>query len=109
MIQAPEGNPLSSTEPVVIEQFGCVTAPKTGAVGVAGCAFNSPDADVEEVQPRSLVTVNVYDVPAASPEIVVVVVPVPVAEPEGDPVMVQVPEAGRPLNAIEPVATVHVG
>ena len=51
---------------------------------------------------------NVYDVPAESPEIVVVV-PVPVAEPEGDPVMVHVPEAGRPLNAIEPVATVHVG
>ena len=65
-------------------------------------------ADATEIHPRLLVTVKVY-VPAAIPDIVVVV-PVPaVVVPPGFLVKVQVPEAGKPLNATLPVAMVQVG
>ena len=64
--------------------------------------------EATEVHPKSLVTVKVY-VPAAIPDIVVVV-PVPaVVVPPGFLVRVQVPEAGKPLNATLPAATVQVG
>ena len=64
--------------------------------------------DAEEIHPKSLVTVKVY-VPAASPDIVVLV-PVPaVVVPPGDLVKVQVPEAGKPFKTTLPVATVQVG
>ena len=64
--------------------------------------------DATEIHPKSLVTVKVY-VPAASPDIVVVV-PVPVVVvPPGVLVKVQVPEAGKPFKTTLPVATVQVG
>ena len=64
--------------------------------------------DATEIHPKSLVTVKVY-VPAASPDIVVVV-PVPVVVvPPGVLVKVQVPEAGKPFKPTLPVATMQVG
>ena len=64
--------------------------------------------DATEIHPKSLVTVKVY-VPAASPDIVVVV-PVPaVVVPPGDLVKVQEPVAGNPFKTTLPVATVQVG
>jgi hypothetical protein len=47
-------------------------------------------------------------VPAASPDIVVLV-PVPVVIPAGVLVNVQIPVAGNPLKTTLPVATVHDG
>ena len=35
--------------------------------------------------------------------------PVPVNDPDGEPVTVHVPDAGNPLKATLPVATLHVG
>ena len=65
-------------------------------------------ADEGEVHPEELVTVKEY-VPAASPEIVVLV-PVPeVVVPPGVLVSVHVPDAGKPLNTTLPVPTEHVG
>jgi hypothetical protein len=82
--------------------------PITGAVGVDGCVLMTTLADATEVHPKSFVTVKEY-VPAASPEIVVLV-PVPVVVvPPGDLVKVQVPEAGKPFNATLPVAIAQVG
>jgi len=64
--------------------------------------------DATEIHPEALVTVKVY-VPAASPDIVVVV-PVPaVVVPPGVLVKVQVPEAGKPFKTTLPVATMQVG
>jgi hypothetical protein len=64
--------------------------------------------DATEVHPDSKVTVKVY-VPAASPDIVVVV-PVPVVvTPSGVLVNVHVPVAGIPFKITLPVATVQVG
>jgi hypothetical protein len=64
--------------------------------------------DATEVHPEALVTMKVY-VFAASPD-TIVLVPVPVVVvPPGFLVKVQVPEAGKPLNATLPVATVQVG
>ena len=38
-VQVPDGNPLSTTEPVATEQVGCVTFPRiVGTAGVFGCA-----------------------------------------------------------------------
>jgi hypothetical protein len=65
-------------------------------------------ADATEVHPKTLVTVKEY-VPAASPDIIVLV-PVPVVVvPPGFLVKVQFPEAGKPLKTTLPVATVQVG
>ena len=61
-----------------------------------------------EIQFEAFVTVYVY-VSAASPDIVVLV-PVPVvAIPPGLLVKVQVPDEGKPLNSMLPVASLHVG
>ena len=82
--------------------------PTAGATGVDGCAFITTLPDVTEIHPKSLVTVKVY-IPAASPDIVVLVpVPATVVAP-GDLVKVQVPEAGKPLKITLPVARAHVG
>ena len=82
--------------------------PTVGAVGVEGCVLSTTLPDEEEVQPDELVTVNVY-IPAASPEIVVLV-PVPeVVVPPGVLVRVHVPLEGKPFNATLPVASVQVG
>jgi len=35
-VQFPDGNPLNTTEPVEVEQVGCVIVPTVGAVGVEG-------------------------------------------------------------------------
>ena len=65
-------------------------------------------ADTGEVHPEALVTVKVQ-LPAASPDIVVLA-PVPVlVVPPGVLVNVHDPVDGRPLNATLPVATVQVG
>jgi hypothetical protein len=102
------GKPLNTTLPVATAQVGCVTAPTTGAVGVAGCVLITTFEDDAEVHPNASVTVYVY-VPAARPEIVVLVpVPVVVTFP-GVLVSVQVPVAGKPLNTTLPVAALHVG
>lgn len=80
--------------------------PTIGAVGTVGAGLIVPDVEEADVQ-VPLLTVKVYD-PGAKPEIVVVV-PVPVADPEGVPVTVQVPDEGKPLKAMLPVPTLHVG
>jgi hypothetical protein len=70
------GSPLRATLPVDAVHVGCVRVPITGAVGESGCGFMVAGADAGDVQPSSLVTVNVY-VPAAIP-VSVTLVPVPV-------------------------------
>jgi hypothetical protein len=61
-----EGRPLNATLPVASVHVGCVRAPITGAVGVAGCWFIRTLPDADDVQPNEFVTVNV-EVPVASP------------------------------------------
>lgn len=82
--------------------------PITGADGVSGWAGIIALADEADVQPVELVTVNVY-VPAAMPEKTVVVPDPVVVAPPGLSVTVHVPEEGKPLNAMLPVARVQVG
>ena len=53
------GRPLSATLPVDRAQVGCVIAPTTGAVGVAGWALMTTFADAAEIHPSAFVTVNV--------------------------------------------------
>lgn len=108
-VQVPvAGRLFNNTSPVAIVQVGWVIVPTPGAVGVAGWALMITLADVDEVHPDALVTVNVY-VLATSPDIVVVV-PVPeLVVPPGDLVIVQVPEDGKPVNSTFPVAEVQVG
>jgi hypothetical protein len=102
------GNPVNGTLPAATEQVGCKAKPVIGAEGVTGWTFITAARDDAEVQPDEFVTVNVY-VPEASDEIVVVV-PVPeVVIFPGDLVNVHVPEEGRPLMGILPVATPQVG
>ena len=65
-------------------------------------------ADAPELQPSEFVTVKLY-VPAAKPDIVVLI-PVPVVTTApGFRVKVQVPLAGNPLIITLPVATAQVG
>jgi hypothetical protein len=79
-----------------------------GAVGVDGLALITTLAEAGEEHPDAFVTVKVY-VPAARPEIVVLVpVPAVVALP-GVLVMVQVSDEGRPLSITLPVPTSHEG
>ena len=52
-----EGNPLSATLPVATVQVGWVIAPTTGAVWLD--VLTTTFAELEEVQPDALVTVNV--------------------------------------------------
>jgi hypothetical protein len=62
IVHAPAGNPLNTTLPVVVKHVGCVIAPITGAVGVAGCAFITTfpvAADVHPDNSPSSVTVKV--------------------------------------------------
>ena len=64
--------------------------------------------DATEIHPKSLVAVKEY-VPAASPDIVVLV-PVPVVVvPPGVLVNVHVPVTGKLLNITLPVARAQVG
>ena len=53
------GKPLKPTLPVAVEQVGCVIAPTTGAVGVAGCVLITASPEPVEVQPTEFVTVKV--------------------------------------------------
>src|SRR4051812_14964104 len=59
-VQVPAaGRPDKSTLPVATVQVGWVTAPTTGAVGVAGCAVIAAlVADTADVQPAAFVTVK---------------------------------------------------
>ena len=109
MVHVPdEGNPLKAMLPVARVQVGSVIVPTVGADGVDGCALITTLPDAEDMHPEAFVTVKVY-VPAARPDIDVLV-PVPVAVvPPGVLVNVHVPDDGKPLNATPPVATVHVG
>ena len=103
------GSPLKATDPVGTLQVGCVIVPITGAVGVVGCTFITAFAEATEVHPAAFVTVKVYVVPAVNP-VKFPVVPEPViVAPPGEAVTVQDPEAGNPLNATLPVATLQVG
>jgi|SRR5664279_1439922 hypothetical protein len=70
IVQLPEGNPLNTTLPVANAQVGCVIVPTVGAAGVTGCTLMTTLPDAGEVHPDVLVTVKVYDDPAASPVIV---------------------------------------
>lgn len=59
-VQAPiAGKPLNTTLPVATLHVGLVTVPRTGAVGVAGCAFITTFDEAIDVHPDALVTVNV--------------------------------------------------
>ena len=82
--------------------------PITGAAGVAGCALITTSADDTEVHPAAFATVKVY-VPAAKPDIVVLVPDPFVITPPGLRVSVQVPVNGMSLKITLPVATVQVG
>jgi hypothetical protein len=93
---------------VATVQVGWVIVPTTGVVGVDGCVLITTLPDATEVHPDSKVTVKEY-VPAASPDIVVLV-PVPVVVvPSRFLVNVHVPVAGNPFKITLPVATVQVG
>jgi hypothetical protein len=59
IVQVPDGSPLIATLPVASVHVGCVTVPRIGAVGVAGCALITTFTEAGDVQPKSLVTVNV--------------------------------------------------
>ena len=57
-VQVPvEGKPFNTTEPVLIEQVGCVMVPTIGADGAAGIALITILADADDVHPAALVTV----------------------------------------------------
>ena len=109
-VQDPEaGNPLNATLPVATLQVGCVIVPIIGVEGVTGCVFIMAFEEATEVQPVEFVTVKVYVVPAFNP-VKFPVVPVPViVAPPGEAVTVHDPEAGNPLRATLPVATLQVG
>ena len=77
--------------------------PMVGAEGVAGCGLITTLADEVEIQPSELVTMNVR-VPAASPEIVVLL-PLPAMLPG---LMVQLPD-GKPFKTTLPVASAQLG
>lgn len=54
-----DGKPLIMTLPVGTLQSGCVIVPITGGEGVTGCGVMVTFSVGVEVQPYSLVTVNV--------------------------------------------------
>jgi hypothetical protein len=79
-----------------------------GADEPDGIPFTTAFEEATDVQPLDvLVTVNVYVVPGAKPEMDVVV-PEPVALPDGEPVIVHA-LTGKPLRAIVPVGVGQVG
>ena len=99
-----DGKPFSTTLPVDTAQVGWVMMPITGAAGVGGCALITTLADDTEVHPAAFTTVKVY-VPAAKPDIVVLVPDPFVITPPGLRVSVHVPLEGNPFNSTLPVAT----
>jgi len=109
-VQVPvPGRPFNTTLPVADVQLGWVIAPITGIDGVTGCVLTGTLAEFRDVHPSEFATVKKKVVPAIRP-VMVRVVPVPVkVVPSGNRVRVQVPEAGNPLSATLPVATVQVG
>ena len=54
-----DGKPLNATLPVAVAHVGCVSMPTTGALGVDGAELITTSPLATEVQPASLVTVNV--------------------------------------------------
>lgn len=104
-----EGSPLIVMLPVAKSHVGWVIVPITGADGVGGCALMTTGPEDVDVHPSSFLTVNVYVVPAARFEIVVLVPDPVVVAPPGDRVSVQVPVAGRPFSTTLPVETLQVG
>ena len=72
IVQLPAGNPLSTTEPVAVEQSGWVVAPTTGAVGAAGAGL-TVTCVAGEVHPAAFFTVTLY-VPGATVNMPVVFV-----------------------------------
>ena len=58
-VHEPDGRPLSTTEPVVTAQVGCVIVPAVGLDGAAGVAFITALFDDAEVQPAAFLTVKV--------------------------------------------------
>lgn len=57
-VHVPDGKPLNTTLPVVVVQFGWVTVPTTGAIGVTGCALICTLPDAGEIHPSAFVTLN---------------------------------------------------
>ena len=58
-VQVPEaGRPLSITVPVETPQVGCVMVPTDGAPGVTGWALIRAEAELLDVQPSALSTVQ---------------------------------------------------
>jgi hypothetical protein len=107
-VQAVVGKPLKATLPVATAHVGWVIAPITGDDGVTGCALIIADVEDPEVHPEDVnVTANVY-VPAGNPEKVAVAVEPVIVAPPGVAVTVHA-VVGKPLKAIIPVATAHVG
>jgi hypothetical protein len=85
-----------------------VIVPTTGEVGACDCLLITTFADVTEIQPAALATVKA-NVPAARPDMIVLVpVPVDVITP-GVWVKVHIPTEGNPFSTTLPVATSHVG
>jgi hypothetical protein len=104
-----DGKSFRITLPVATVQVGAVIIPTDGAAGVAGCTWITAFADDRDTHPKELVTVKLYDVPSASPDMFVVV-PLPaVIIPPGFRVNIQSNVEGNPLIAIPPVDVVQVG
>jgi hypothetical protein len=103
IVHVPAGKPFSTTLPVARAQVGCVIVPTVGADGAAGCALMTTFADTDEVHPAALVTVKLY-VPAAIPDIVVLVV-----EPAIAPGLIVHVPAGKSFSTTLPVAKAQVG
>jgi hypothetical protein len=58
-VQVPEvGRLLNTTVPVDTPQVGCVLVPTTGAPGVTGCVLMTAEAELFDVQPSGLSTVQ---------------------------------------------------
>ena len=58
IVQAPVGNPFSTTLPVEVEQLVCVMEPMVGAGDVIGCALIITSDEAGEIHPAALVTVK---------------------------------------------------
>jgi hypothetical protein len=90
--------------PVGTAHVGCTVTLAVGVAGTAGTAVMTTFDDNADIQPDALVTVKLYVLPSASPEIVVLVV-FPAIDPG---LMVQLPE-GKPLKTTLPVGVAQVG
>ena len=58
-VHEPDGKPLSTTEPVVTAQVGCVIVPTVGLDGVDGTVLTTTFAEATETHPAEFLTVNV--------------------------------------------------